>query len=138
MTPLTKTTATAFALLTMAGTLAGCSAATGGSTPEDSTPTGPFTDGTYTETGSYQAPSGTESVKVTLTLKDDVITAVEVESLATNPQASLHQGEFVDGISDVVLGKKLTEIKVDKVGGSSLTSTGFNAAVKKIKVDAAE
>ena len=99
--------------------------------------TGAYTDGTYTESGSYQAPSGTETVDVTITLAGDVITAVEVVGEATDPQAKLHQGEFIDGISAVVVGKNIDDIQVDKVGGSSLTSGGFNKAVDAIKADAA-
>ena len=94
-------------------------------------------DGTYTAEGSYQAPSGTESVDVTITLKGDVISSVEVVGNATDPQAKQHQGEFIAGISDVVVGKDIDTIKVDKVGGSSLTSGGFNKAVEEIKADAA-
>lgn len=97
-----------------------------------------YTDGTYTESGDYQAPSGSESVKVTLTLSKNIITDVTVVGDATDPQAQLHQGEFASGIAAVVVGKNLNEISVDKVGGSSLTSGGFNAAVTAIKADAAE
>ena len=116
--------------------LAGCggTASAAGTTAATS---GSYTDGTYTAEGSYQAPSGTESVDVTITLKGDVITAVEVVSNATDPQAKQHQGEFIAGISDVVVGKDIDTIKVDKVGGSSLTSGGFNKAVEEIKADAA-
>jgi hypothetical protein len=46
------------------------------------------------------------------------------------------QGEFISGIAGVVVGKNIDSIKVDKVGGSSLTSGGFNAAVDAIKADA--
>lgn len=114
--------------LTLAGALAGCSAATG--------ITGPYTDGTYTETGGYQAPSGPESVDVTVTLVGDIITDVQVVGSATDPQAQQHQGEFVDGIAAVVVGKNIDDLSVDKVGGSSLTSGGFNKAIEAIKGDA--
>ena len=116
--------------------LAGCggTASAAGTT---ATTSGSHTDGTYTAEGSYQAPSGTESVDVTITLKGDVISSVEVVGNATDPQAKQHQGEFIAGISDVVVGKDIDTIKVDKVGGSSLTSGGFNKAVQEIKADAA-
>ena len=123
--------------LTLAGALAGCSA-TGSTaaTGSGSTFTGPYTDGTYTESGSYTAPSGSESVEVTVTLANDVITEVTVVGDATDPQAKQHQGEFISGIAGVVVGKNIDEIQVDKVGGSSLTSGGFNAAIEAIKGDA--
>lgn len=140
--------------LALVGALAGCSApAADTSTPTDtgsgttettpqSTPDAPaagasYTDGTYTESADYSAPSGTETVDVTLTLAAGVVTDVKVAGHATDPQAKLHQGQFADGIAGVVVGKSIDDLTVDKVGGSSLTSGGFNAAVDLIKADAA-
>ncbi len=45
-------------------------------------------------------------------------------------------GKFAGGISDVVVGKNINDIDVDKVSGSSLTSGGFNEAIEKIKQEA--
>lgn len=149
MTSTTKTK-NAFALiagLSLVGALASCSAPVDTPTPDVGTdsgsetetdaPAGEYADGTYSATGDYQAPSGTETVEVTITLADGVISDVEVVGEATDPQAKLMQGEFIAGIDAVVVGKSLDEIQVDKVGGSSLTSGGFNAAVETIKADAA-
>ncbi len=66
-----------------------------------------------------------------------MITAVEVVGEATDPQAKIHQGEFIGGIGAIVVGKDIDSIQVDKVGGSSLTSGGFTKAVEEIKADAA-
>ncbi|WP_258069705.1 hypothetical protein [Arthrobacter sp. SX1312] len=104
--------------------------AAGGSTGEA------YRDGTYTGTGSYQSPAGQEEVGVTLTLEADVVTAVEVEPMPDNPTTTEYQGRFAGGISDAVVGKKLDELSVDKVAGSSLTSGGFNDALGKIKSEA--
>ena len=140
----------AFAALSLATTLAGCTAAaettgTGSSTDTGSsdsgtdtgTTSGTYADGTYTESGSYNAPSGTETVEVTVTLADNVITDVSVVGEASDPQAKRHQSEFSDGIAAAVVGKSIDEISVDKIGGSSLTSGGFNEAIDAIKSDAA-
>lgn len=137
----------AFAALSLATTLAGCTAAaettgidTGSSdsgTDTGTTTSGTYADGTYTESGSYNAPSGTETVEVTVTLADNVITDVSVVGEASDPQAKRHQGEFSDGIAAAVVGKNIDEISVDKIGGSSLTSGGFNEAIDAIKADAA-
>ncbi len=140
----------AFAGLTLVGALAGCTAATSTGVAADaarpataapggsagSTGTGSFRDGNYTESGDYQAPSGTETVDVTLTLAGGVVTAVSVVGRATDPQARLHQSQFAKGVGTQVVGKKISDLKVDKVGGSSLTGIGFNAAVAHIKTDA--
>ncbi len=127
--------------LSIACALAGCTApaSTDGTTTDDSTTStgsGSYTDGTYTASGDYQAPSGTETVEVSITLAANSITAVEVVGDATDPQAKLMQGEFIGGIGGVVVGKNIDSIQVDKVGGSSLTSGGFNAAIDAIKADA--
>ncbi len=95
-----------------------------------------YEDGTYTETGSYQSPAGPEEVGVTLTLEADVVTAVEVEPMPDNPTTTMYQERFAGGISDAIVGRKLDDLAVDKVAGSSLTSGGFNEATDKIKSEA--
>ncbi|MCK2024144.1 FMN-binding protein [Microbacterium sp. kSW2-24] len=96
-----------------------------------------YADGTYTAEGSYQTPESVETISVTLTLADGVVTDVEV---AGDPQAretEQYQGAFIDGISEEVEGKALDDLNVSRVAGSSLTSGGFNAAVDDIKEQAA-
>jgi uncharacterized protein with FMN-binding domain len=95
-----------------------------------------YEDGTYTETGSYQSPAGPEEVGVTMTLEADVVTAVEVEPMPDNPTTTMYQERFAGGISDAIVGRKLDDLEVDKVAGSSLTSGGFNEATDKIKSEA--
>lgn len=128
----------AFAALSLATTLAGC--ATEGTPAEETTDavTGPYADGTFDATADYQSPNGTETIDVTLTLEGDVITDVVVSgaSVDPSPEVERYQGEFEDGIAAEVVGKNLDEIQVDRVGGSSLTSSGFNEAVEQIKVKA--
>ena len=74
---------------------------------------------------------------VTVTLADGVITAVKAVGDGDNPNSKRYQSEFAGGIADVVVGKNIDDIKVDKVAGSSLTSAGFNDAIEEIKADAA-
>ncbi len=133
---------TTLAVLAVAGTLAGCStsadAGAAGGADTGAAPGGDavYTDGTYEATADYQSPNGTETIDVTLTLEGDIVTAVEVTGRGTSPDSQRYQGEFTDGISDVVVGKDIDALQVDKVGGSSLTSAGFNAALEQIKADA--
>lgn len=139
----------ALAGLSLIGTLAGCSAgATTGSpsagndsssTDSSSTATtsGTYKDGTYNSDGTYTSPGGTEKINVALTLKDNVVTAVTVKTVTADPTATQYENQFIGGINAVVVGKKLDELKVDRVAGSSLTSNGFNDAVTAIKADAA-
>ena len=143
-----KSAAALIAGLALAGSLAACSSPaptdtdTGGDTGTDSggdtgSDSGAYADGTYDASGSYQAPSGTETVDVTVTLEGGVITDVQVVGNATDPEAQQHQGEFIGGIAAVVVGQPIDAIQVSKVAGSSLTSGGFNKAIDEIKAEAA-
>ncbi len=98
--------------------------------------TGTFKDGTYTATGDYNSPGGAEQIKVTLTLKDEVVTDATVVSLATRPESKLHQKEFIAGYKTQVIGKKITDISITKVSGSSLSPKGFMDALAKIEAQA--
>ena len=115
--------------------LAGCggTASAAGTTAATS---GSYTDGTYTADGSYQTPESVASVEVTLTLQDNTITAVTVTGSATRGDSAQVQSAFIGGIADLVVGKDIDEISVDRVAGSSLTSGGFNAAIETIKAEA--
>lgn len=95
-----------------------------------------YQDGTYTATGTYTSPGGTEEVTVTLTLTGDVITAATAEGGATKPPSSQYQAEFVDNFAALIVGKDVADVSLDKVAGSSLTSGGFNEAVETIKSQA--
>ena len=96
-----------------------------------------YTDGTYTADGSYATPESVETITVTVTLENDVITAVEVTGNPTKRESEQYQGKFIGGISAEVVGKNIDDISVSRVAGSSLTSGGFNEAIDAIKAEAA-
>ncbi|MDQ7879953.1 FMN-binding protein [Microbacterium sp. QXD-8] len=98
---------------------------------------GSYADGTYTADGSYATPESVETITVTVSLEDDVITAVEVTGDPQKRESEQYQGEFIGGIADVVVGQDIDEIQVSRVAGSSLTSGGFNDAIETIKSEAA-
>jgi uncharacterized protein with FMN-binding domain len=113
-------------------------------TPVVTTPTTPtpavtssgYKDGSYSAEGTYTSPGGTEHLDVKLTLKDGVITDAVVESLATRPESKAMQAKFISGYKTLVVGKKIDDVMLDKVSGSSLSPIGFNDAVAQIKVQA--
>jgi uncharacterized protein with FMN-binding domain len=109
----------------------------GGSSGTSSGSSGSYTDGTYTAQASYQAPSGTESITVELTIANNAVTALTVTNQATDHEARQFQQRFSSGISAAVVGKDLSSLSVSRVSGSSLTSAGFNAAVEEIRSQAA-
>jgi uncharacterized protein with FMN-binding domain len=108
----------------MAGTGSSSSAASG------------YKDGTYSADGNYVSPNGTETVGVELTLSAGTVSDVNITQHPSNPNTRKFQGEFAGGIKAQIVGKKLDELNVSKVAGSSLTSGGFNQAVEKIKAEA--
>jgi hypothetical protein len=95
-----------------------------------------YADGTYHGTGTYTSPAGTETVDVSLTLQDDTVTAATFEGHPTNPGTVMNQGKFARGYTAFVVGKKLDEISLTVVNGSSLTPIGFMNALEEIKTEA--
>lgn len=98
---------------------------------------GEYADGTYTAEGSYQTPETVETISVTLTLEDGIVTDVEVTGDPQASESQQYQSAFISGIEEEVVGVALDDLDVDRVSGSSLTSGGFNAAVEEIKEQAA-
>ena len=146
-TALRKSVLVGLAGLSVAGTVAGCApsaqapAAQGAAPASESaaatsTANGTYKDGTYSADGNYTSPNGTETVGVELTLASGAVSDVKITQHPSNPNTRKFQGEFASGIQSQVVGKKLDEIKVSKVAGSSLTSGGFNQAVADIKTQA--
>lgn len=103
------------------------------STSGDST----YANGTYTAEGAYATPESVETIVVTVTLEDDVITAVEVSGDPQKSESAQYQSQFIGGIAEVVVGQNIDEISVSRVAGSSLTSGGFNEAIGTIRSEAA-
>jgi uncharacterized protein with FMN-binding domain len=109
------------------------SASASSSADSGSGASGSFKDGTYTARGEYTSPGGASAVDVTVTVKGDVVTAVKVVPKAENPTAKGYEAQFASGVGEKVVGKKLTELNVTKVSGSSLTSQGFDRAIEAIE-----
>ena len=97
--------------------------------------TNTYKDGEYSADGTYRTPGGNETISVDITLKDNTVTAVSVEGNGTGDSAE-YQAMFKKGIASQVVGKKIDELNVSRVSGSSLTSTGFNNALDTIKQQA--
>jgi uncharacterized protein with FMN-binding domain len=101
--------------------------------PENTT----LKDGTYTATGTYSSPEGIETISVTVTLKNNVISGTKVVGNAKHPKSKTYQSLFSQGIGSRVNGKMITEVTtLGNVNGSSLTGAGFIAALQKIMQNA--
>lgn len=95
-----------------------------------------YKDGSYSATGSYQSPEGTESIGVSLVLKNDVVITSTVVGNATGGISQRYQGIFIDNYKQYVIGKEISTLSLNKVSGSSLTPIGFNNAVRTIRAKA--
>jgi uncharacterized protein with FMN-binding domain len=96
----------------------------------------PYKDGTYSATGNYISPGGAETISVTLTLKDGIVTAAEVVPQATRPISVTLQNDFAANYKVQVIGKNIEGLQLGKISGSSLTPKGFNNALEQIRTQA--
>jgi len=110
---------------------------TSSSNPNDARSTANYKDGTYSATGSYSTPNGQESIELTVTIAGGVITSTSLVENARSGEAREYQADFASGYKTLVVGKKVDEVSLSRVAGSSLTSNGFNRALETIKIDAA-
>lgn len=93
-----------------------------------------YTDGEYTVEGFY----GKKSIIVKLGLDNDKVKSVEVTPNTTIKISLGLQKRFAEAVPEVVVGKPIDEIHLDRLAGSSLTTKGFNDALAKIKSEAAQ
>ena len=91
----------------------------------------------YSVTGHYVTRRVAQKrLKVSLTLNDDAVSSANVTSGANDPTAASYQSIFISGYKPFVVGKKINTIRLSNVSGSSLTSQGFNDALKQIEQQA--
>jgi uncharacterized protein with FMN-binding domain len=142
-----RTLLTTILVISVAAATAGCATTDAGVTTPSSAsntsiaaPSSPssrrskYADGTYNATGQYGSlPS---SIAVSVTLVDDMITAVTVTPRATDPTSLDYQTRFAQAIPALVVGRNIDEVNLSKVAGSSGTPDGFNAAIQRIKAEA--
>lgn len=95
-----------------------------------------YKDGQYTATGSYVSPGGSERITIQVTLKDGVVAGTAATSGASDPEGQEYQNQFIQGYKKLVVGKPIDSISLSRVSGSSLTSQGFNDALKQIEQQA--
>lgn len=94
---------------------------------------GIYKDGSYTATGTYTTPGGSESITVTVTLAGNKISDINATGSASRGDSGEYQSRFLSGYKSQVVGKSIDSVSLSRVAGSSLTSNGFNAAIEKIK-----
>jgi uncharacterized protein with FMN-binding domain len=90
-------------------------------------------DGTYAADATYAQPKGNATAKISITVKDDIITAASAEGVNADPWSTKIIGDFNAALPDLVVGKKITELDIPiNVAGSSLTTAAFKSYVGEL------
>ena len=86
---------------------------------------------TRKETLSYAvpAPELKTSVEFDVMVTDGIITSAKSRTLATGDASKYNQDNFAKDLSAKVVGKKAKDLKVDAIGGASLTTAAFETFV---------
>lgn len=91
-------------------------------------------DGTYNTQSTYAYHSGTETVAISLSVANDVVTNASVTpSDQANPMSRRIIDNFNAALPDLVVGKKIDQLNIPhNVAGSSLTTAAFKAYVDQL------
>jgi len=94
-------------------------------------------DGVFTTSIMYTVPNNhEETMVVTLTLEDNTVVATELSYEASNGTSQRYLDRFNDWHTESVVGKRIEDIELSRLGGASLTSVAFNNALTDIKEQA--
>lgn len=97
-----------------------------------------YKDGVYEATTTYSIPYGyREPMKVLVELKDNKVASTSVLFDVVDYTSEGHQESFVNLFRTRVLGRRIDEISLSRIGGASLTSRAYNKALEQIKIEAA-
>ena len=95
-----------------------------------------YKDGMYSAEGDYQTHVGQKHIKVTITLKNNLITDADVVNEADDKMSVKYQDAFIGNYKPLVIGKNINTVHLSKVASSSLTPNGFNSALQVIESQA--
>ena len=128
-----STSARVLLLTASAALVAGCGSDAEEAAPVDYSGIESFTAGTYDVEAEYNNPDGITGIAVSVTIDEKgTVSDVVVTPEAPGGNGLMFQQIFAENIAAEVVGKPITEISVDKVAGSSLTSQGFNSAIAAV------
>lgn len=85
---------------------------------------------TRSEVVNYSTPASPQDpVEFSVTITDGVITAASALSKSDSPISQKYQTAFAGDISAKAIGRKAKDLKLDAVGGASLTTAAFEQFV---------
>ncbi|CAN5398000.1 hypothetical protein BH09PAT4_BH09PAT4_00350 [soil metagenome] len=106
--------------------------AAGSSTSNNGSSSATYKNGTYIATSDYYVPHGYESIKVTLTLNNGVITDSSVQNSEGDYDSMRYQEDFAAAYKNYVVGQKISGLSISTIAGASDTTQGFNDALSQI------
>lgn len=98
------------------------------------TPTTQSQSKTVSTTVSFGVPKGhTDSLSVTATVKDGVVTNLSFDQQSSNHESEEYYQRFESRFSTAsVVGKKIGSVSLSRVGGATLTTNAFNQALSNL------
>ena len=106
------------------------------STTADTGSTSSFKDGTYTADSQYYVPQGYEDIKVTLTIKNGVVTDSQIVNSEGDRDSQAYQEAFASLYKSNVVGKSISGLQLSYIAGASDTTQAFNDALNQIRNEA--
>jgi hypothetical protein len=98
----------------------------------NSSSTSSLKDGIYTASDTYIVPPGKESIQVTVTLQNGVITASSIQNSENDHDSAQFQQDFAAVYKSHVVGKNISGLKLGALAGASDTADAFNQAISQI------
>lgn len=95
-----------------------------------------YQDGTYTNNQTYFVHGSTDKVTVSITIRNDVITAYSVTLTSGDRESPQYVSYFNSQASSSIKNKKASNVSNVYVSGATLTSEAFNSALTAIKQQA--
>ena len=106
-------------------------------TATEQTPANNYLNGTYSASGVYRVPGGDrEDISLQITIENDNVTALTVDTVATNGESAEYQAPFDAQINGEVIGQDIDDADVFSLGGASLTSAAFNDLLDAVRNEA--
>lgn len=101
-------------------------------TPSSSSSNSGYKDGSYKISVDYRVPHGSNSITVSVALKDGVVTKVSTSHDYSDRESGMYVNSFDSEISSAVNGEKVSSVSLSRVGGASLTTDAFDEAISQI------
>ncbi|MGD8373913.1 MAG: hypothetical protein PVI21_03590 [Candidatus Woesebacteria bacterium] len=91
-------------------------------------------DGTYIANVAYDVPKSSNGLEVEVILSGDVLTSVSATHKldSGDSKSTVYLNNFDAALSGQVVGRKIEDINLSRVGGASLTTDAFNAALSDV------